>query len=218
MTIRLEVDRQRMDGVAEEIIGRALLAGTRTIRDATRRLEKDFEGLFRGAVPGQAWRVWASKVYPRGDKGSYNPVGEVFANGGARSQGLVSYYTQAGTNRAKDGFWLAYPLPAAGSRGRSRAITPGEWERAHGVRLQFVYKGMAGFAMLVAVGVFAKNNSGTFRAPTAGRLKDRHPSSIPIFLLIPYQRHANSVALEPAVMRAHQYVVESYGRRLKRSA
>ena len=40
--------------------------------------------------------------------------------------------------RSKYGFWLAFPLPAAGKSTRGGRITPGEWERRRGLRLRFV--------------------------------------------------------------------------------
>ena len=53
--------------------------------------------------------------------------------------------------RSKSGFWLAIPTPAAGKSLRGGRVTPGEWERRHGLRLRFVYR-RRGPSLLVVEG------------------------------------------------------------------
>ena len=45
--------------------------------------------------------------------------------------------------RSKDGFWLAIPTLAADKSTKGGRITPGEWERRTGLRLQFIAGGRA---------------------------------------------------------------------------
>jgi hypothetical protein len=71
--------------------------------------------------------------------------------------------------RSKNGFWLAIPLPAAGKSLRGGRITPGEWERRHGLRLRFVYRRI-GSSLLVAEGRLNTKGQGGFHRE-AQRLK-----------------------------------------------
>ncbi len=220
-SIRLEVDRRTAEGAGEAVVGSVLRAGRYSVEDATRRLEKDFEDLTRQAVPGRAWRAWRSEVFPLDGRASYEPVGTVYVNGGRRSQGMMAYWTRPGINRAREGQWLAIPTKAAGSRGRGRDLTPGEWERATGIRLDFVYTGRGKTAFLVARGVAANNGSGALRQSTRLRRqrdvasgRSREEKSVPIFVLIPFQRHANRVGLETAIARAEARLVQDFGARL----
>lgn len=220
MQFRLELTN--VDDVAEALTTEVLAAGTRTVGDATRRLEKDFEALTRETVPGQAWRAWRSTVYPQGGKPAYDPVGTVFLNGGRRTKGMMSYWTQPGVNRATGGGWLAIPLRAAGSTGRSRHLTPRMWEQRTGLSLRIAYPGRnratsAGWALLVTDGVLAKNKSGALKKRTRRRAQQgREKVTRAIFLLIPEQKHANRVSLAAAIQRSERYMAQSFARRIAR--
>lgn len=221
-SIRVELDRRAVESVGEEVVGSVLRAGRASIEDATLQLERDFEELTKQAVPGRAWRAWRSAVFPRSGL-AYDPTGSVYVNGGRRSLGMMAYWTQPGVNRAKNGTWLAIPTEAAGARGRARDLTPGEWERRTGIRLQFVYTGKGKTAFLVAKGLKANNGSGALRSATTLRKRrdaqagrKRAEETVPIFVLIPFQRHANRVALEPAIARAQARLMNDFDARLSR--
>lgn len=222
MTTRvdLDIDGQALDKEVDRVISGALRAGTTAVRVTTRKLEKAFEDTTRAAVPGRLWRAWKSETFPRADIPAYAPTGTVFVNGGLRSQGAVRYWTQPGVNRAKSGFWLAVPLPAAGPRGRARDLTPGEWERRTGTRLIFVYRGAGKPALLVAEGTFSKDGRQVFRTFTAARQRggQRARVTVPIFILIPFQRFANRVALNPVIARHQAVLAREFESRLKRVA
>jgi hypothetical protein len=49
-------------------------------------------------------------------------------------------YAQAAVIRSKRGLFLPIPTPAAGFGDGRRKITPGAWERIHGMWLRFVYR------------------------------------------------------------------------------
>lgn len=213
MSLKLEVDKAALKGASREMVSDMLRAATDTVHVATRLLEKELEALFKGAVKGNAWRVWKSAVYPRSGQPSYNPVGEVFANGKRRSRGMVAYWTQPGVNRAEGGQWLAVPLPAAGANTRGRELTPGEWERRHGVRLQFVYTGRR-YAFLVAEVTKAASGKGVRKLTSRRAAQGREASTVPIFLLIPQQKHANRVSVAAPLRRAHDYIARGIGPRL----
>lgn len=215
MSIELAIDELRLKEVKEGLITEILIAATDATHAATRALEREVEAITRSVVPGNAWRAWKSEVFPRAGRPSYNPVGTLFVNGGSRSRGMMAYWTKPGENRAKDGFWLAIPLPAAGQQTRGRMLTPGEWERRTGMRLQFVYRPGKSYALLVAEGTAASNNSGALRKLTARRAaQGRSSETVPIFVLIPVQRFANRVSLEAPIARAADTMAANFNRRL----
>lgn len=216
MSIRLEIDALRLAGVKEAIISDLLEAGTNAMRTVTRELELELEALTRAAVPGKAWRAWESKVYPVAGR-AYSPVGEITARGGRRTQGMMTFWTQPGINRAANGSWLAIPTKAAGPNNRARAMTPGDWEARTGIRLQFVFKG-GKYAFLVASGAAAKNQSGHLRAFTSGRAaQGRERITVPIFVLIPDQQFGNRVSVDDAVRRAVDRLDSEFSRHLQRA-
>ncbi len=194
-------------------------AGTAMIRESTRALEKRIEGAIRGAVPGRLWRAIASNVYPKGGI-AREPVGSIYVNGGERSRGAIRFFTQPGRIKNDDDFFLAIPLPAAGSRGRDRLLTPGEWERREGVRLRFVYR--RGRPSLLVADSAVLGAKGTFRRVTSVRTKAderrgfaRGATTIPIFVLLPFVPFANSVSIEPLVQQSRDDLVVGWGRAMR---
>lgn len=214
----VKISLENLDQMSREVRGAAYSAGTRAVRLATRQLEQDLEAQTRGAVPGNAWRAWRSSVYPRDDAPAKDPVGEVFANGKRRTKGMLTYWSQPGTNRAAGGGWLAIPLPEAGSTGRSRHLTPREWEARTGLKLTISYpKRSRGWALLVTDGTYAlKRKAGikklTARRAAQGREKVRRA----IFMLIPEQEFANRVSISSAVTRATRRMADELAKGLSR--
>lgn len=211
-----------IEGVAQArdaIERRILRAGTSMIRSSTRSLEKRIEGAIQGAVPGRLWRAIASTVFPRGGY-AREPSGTIYVNGGERSQGAIRFFTQPGRIRNADDFYLAIPLAAAGSRGRDRLLTPGEWERREGVRLRFVYR--RGRPALLVADSAVLSARGTFRRVTTIRTKAdarrgfaRGAATIPIFVLLPFVPFANSVSLEPLIRQSQDDIVIGWGREMR---
>jgi hypothetical protein len=200
--LSIEVDDAEVASVTEEVSKSVQLATTRAVHRATSNLQGELRTLMRRAVPGNAWKMWNVVLYPDRVGHALRPAGEVFANGGRRTQGMVSYWTQPGTNRALSGRWLAVPTKAAGSRGRGRKLTPAEWEQATGVPLIFV-KLRNGTAALIAEGTEAKNGSGVLRRLTSRRAaQGRRKTTTVVFVLIPAQKHANSMNMDAAIQRA----------------
>lgn len=215
--IRLEVDRVELAELEREILTRSLKAGTGAVHAATRRLERELEALTRSAVRGRAWRAWKSQVYPRRGGPAYDPVGMVFANGGSRSVGMLNYWTAPGVNRAKGNTYLAIPLPAALGTTLGRHISPRQWEIRFGTKLRPLFRpGKA--PLLVADGAIGAG--GFVKAERAaakirGGQNVRRLRTVAVFTLLDAQPHANRVAVAPAVQRARDYMVESFGRRLR---
>lgn len=208
------LDAAKLSADTDRLVRQCLSAGTAAVSAVTKRLERRLEEETRAKIPGRLWRAWASRSYPKSGP-ARNPAGEVFVNGSARSRGAMRFWTQPGAIRGKSGQYLAIPLPAAGSRGRDRMLTPGEWERATGVRLRFVYR-PGRPSLLVADGT-ANGGTGVFRPITRARTKAderrgfiRGQQSVPIFVLLPLVKHRNSVAVAPLVQQAERELAAEF--------
>jgi hypothetical protein len=203
------IDGAALDRDVDRAIRAYLTAGTRAIVSTTKALERQLESATKSAVPGRLWRAWASHTYPRSGP-ARDPVGEVYVNGRARSQGAMTFWTQPGEIRGKSGQYLAIPLPAAGSRGRARNLTPGEWERITGKRLRFVYRPGRASLLVLDDGVLS-GKSKVARGNTARRIAaGRASTTIPIFVLLPMVKFRNAVAIAPLVQRAEADLVRNY--------
>ena len=221
--IELSIERTDLDRRSDAIITAMLLEGTRSIHASTKWLERGLEAATQRGVKGKLWRAWRSDAYPSVGRPAYAPEGQVYVNGGKRSKGAMAYWTQPGVNKKASGEWLAIPTPEAGVLGRGRNITPGEWERRNGVRLDFVYGGPGKASRLVAEHVFFGANGIGVRVPTKKRMQNKRyvnqdgtPArlrSVTIFVLVPFQRFANKVAVEPIVRSAEAYLASDYRRR-----
>ena len=200
LTADLVLDAPRLRAERERVVRRVLRAARLSVADNTRGLEKALEAATRDAVPGRLWRAWRSEVYPRSGL-AQQPTGVVFVNGGERSKGAMTFQTRAGRIKSKDGWFLAIPLPAAGSKGRRRDLTPGEWERRTGLRLRFVYRPNRPSLLVLDEAVLSgKRQIG--RANTGRRReKGRGSTTVPIFVLLPQVAFANRFAVEPIVRR-----------------
>jgi len=202
----LIIDGKAFDTASDKLIRAYLSAGTKAVSTTAKKLERRLESATQAAVPGKLWRAWQSSAFPRSGP-ARNPTATVWLKGRAdgRTGGAVSFWTQPGAIRGKRGQYLAVPLPSAGSRGRSRDLTPGEWERRTGQKLRFVYRA-GNYSLLVATGGTTNARTGTFRPLTSGRQRagrgganPLQTSVVPIFVLIPVVRFRNAFAIEPIV-------------------
>lgn len=145
-----------------------------------------------------------SEAYPKG-VGSLNASALIWS----KAKKIVGAFETGVEIRAKNGNWLAIPLPAAGKSGRGGRITPGEWERRNGRRLTFIYRqGRTG--LLVDTGTTLRGGrvmgkDGFSRA--ARGFKNR---TVPIFALVPRVRLQKRLGLYTAADR----LARSMGARL----
>jgi hypothetical protein len=219
------LDGAQLDAASDRLVRRYLTAGADAVRTVTKRLERSLEEQTRSAVPGRLWRAWASNVFPKSGP-AQNPAGSVFVNGkpGGRTAGAMAFWTQPGAIRGKRGQYLAIPLPSAGSRGRARDLTPGEWERANGIKLQFLYR-QGKPSLLVAIGGTTNGRTGTFRPLTGGSRgraaqgrggPDRlNNSVVPIFVLLPVVPFRNAFAIQPTIAAAQAELPQEFFARLR---
>lgn len=166
-------------------IGDAERAVTAGIREATAGLKTDLRGQITGAGLGtRLANTWRGEFYPRSGQ-SIGAAGYVWS----KAPGLVRLYAEGGIIRSKQGLFLAIPTPAARRFGDGRRkITPGAWERIHGMRLRFVYRRgnpsllVADNARLTKRGRAAAN-IGRRQGAAFTRLSGR--TTVPVFILVP---------------------------------
>lgn len=218
--MRTRIKVENLKAVNDEIKTDVLKASKGAIRVATRHLEQDLEAQMRGAVRGNAWRAWASKVYPTGDKLSYNPIGEVYGKGGTRTQGMLSYWSTPGTNRAKKSKYLAVPLKAALGTSLGKKITPRVWESRFKTKLRPLFR-PGKTPLLVADG--ALGSGGFIPAERAAAMRRGGQNvtqrmTVAVFALIDEQPHANRVSVESAKRRAQDRLSTDLAKRIARIA
>lgn len=209
-----EIDGRALSEMTEDMLTEVLTAASKSVGSATRKLEKDLEAQTRAAAPGKAWRAWKSAVYPRGGKPAYAPVGEVFANGGKRSKGMLAYWSLAGTNRAKGNKYLAVPLDAAKGSFSGRDISPRQFQARFGVKLRPLFRS-GKVPLLVADGALTAGGFVPAKKAAAkkrGGQKFRKSGTIAVFALIEEQPHANRVSIGSAVRRARDDMIGSFAR------
>jgi hypothetical protein len=161
-------------------------AVTGGVRAATLGLKTELRGQITNAGLGQRLaNTWRSRNYPEGGEQSLGAAGFVWS----KAPNLIRLYNEGAIIRSKQGLYLAIPTPAAGRFGdRRQKITPGAWERIHGIRLRFIYR-RSGPSLLVADNVRltargrAAANVGRRQGAIYSRLSGR--TTVPLFILVP---------------------------------
>ncbi|QLH38097.1 MAG: hypothetical protein HWD60_02675 [Defluviicoccus sp.] len=143
LTAALQGDLNALLQAEHAAAERAVTAG---VREATQGLKGELRRQITGAGLGRRLaNTWRSQVYPKG-RPSVAAAGYVWS----KAPRLVRLYDEGAVIRSRNGLFLAIPMPAAGQYGDGRQrLTPGAWERIHGVRLRFVYR-RNGPSLLVA--------------------------------------------------------------------
>lgn len=174
----------KVDGDLRAIYGTSLAEGKRAVKRGVSIAGGDVQGDWRGQIAGaglgsRLQRTIRKKVYPEG-RNSLRAAALVWSNAGK----IVDAFERGVTIRSENGFYLAIPLPAAGTRVGGKRITPGLWEKKTGRRLQFVFrKGKP--PLLVDTGTVTRAAP---RVAFGERQRERRGfknRSIPIFVLKP---------------------------------
>lgn len=199
----LEIDRASLIKVQDRQMRRALRACRDAIGVTTRDLERDLEKAVAAAVPGGLYRALKSEVFPKRGKIAREPAGTVFLNGGERTRGAFEFFTRPGRITGADA--LAIPLPAAGSRGRNRFLTPKDWEARTGIKLRLVQRPGRPWLLVADEGTISPR-TGTFRKLSGKRAANyerrgitRGATTTPIFVLMPYVAFANRLSVQPFI-------------------
>jgi hypothetical protein len=115
---------------------RAEYAVTRAVTDASYGLKMNMRRQVLSAGLGRRLaNTWRDAVYPKGTI-STRAAAVVYT----RASKIMEGFDQGTTIRSKDGFWLAIPTPNAPKRIMGKKTTPANFEKARGIRLQFVYR------------------------------------------------------------------------------
>jgi hypothetical protein len=176
-------------GELREVMADELRAAERAVTSGVRAASDGLKTELRGQITGvglgsRLANTWRGEVYPKG-RPSIGAAGYVWS----RASGIVRLYAEGGVIRSRHGLYLAIPLPAAGRFGDNRRkITPGAWERLHGLRLRFVYRRgrpsllVADNARLTKRG-WLTANIGRSKGSAFTRLSGR--TTVPVFVLVP---------------------------------
>ncbi|MDG1116805.1 MAG: DUF6441 family protein [Flavimaricola sp.] len=174
MKIKLDLAPDLVAAMAAEI-----KAGEKAVSTAMRVAGTDLKTSWRGQITGAGLgrrlaNSIRSQTYPKaGD--SLNAAALVWS----QAPVIVSAHDTGPLIRSKSGLWLAIPTAAAGKGTRGGRMTPGEWERRRGLRLQFVYR-KRGPSLLVAEGRLNSRGLGVASRSKTGR----GVATVPIFLLV----------------------------------
>lgn len=155
----------------------AITAG---MRDAAAGLKQDLrEDVVAAGLGERLAKTWRGKTFPETGESA-----EAAAFVWSKAPRIIDAFDRGVTIRSPDGFWLAIPTAAAGTRGlgasgRAARITPGGWERRTGMRLRFVYR-RGRPSLLVADG--ARINS---KGRAAANRRKSGQASVIVFMLVP---------------------------------
>ena len=154
---------------------------------------------------GRLANTWRSEVYPQGGKVSKDAAASVYS----KAPHIVYAYDQGTLIRARNGRYLAVPLPAAQrfiGRNRQR-LTPQLFEKVFGIKLAFVPRGGGKNPLLVARGGFTvRKGSGTIRKLSTRKATKRMGertmlqglAEVPLFVLIPQAQVRKTLNVERA--------------------
>lgn len=180
------------------------VAVTRGIAATSNKIKGAWRDEVRRALGQRLSQAVRSRVYPDKEP-SMDAAGLVYVRPGKGGKGgaaeIVSAHESGSVIRSADGFWLAIPTEEAGTI-RGKKMTPGEWERRTGMRLQFVYRS-GGPSLLVATGRLYKDRLGKGRMLKSGAYGKGSVTSV-IFLLVPQVRLRKRLSLQAKASRLLQ--------------
>lgn len=176
--VKLQIDGD-IDAMMKDEYRAGERAVTATMRAAALSLKETWREQVRSAGLGNRLaNAIRSRAYPQGTD-SLNAAAMVWT----KAPKIISAHESGVVIRARGGHWLAIPTPAAGKSLRGGRVTPAEWERRTGLRLQFIYRGSRP-ALLVAEGRINKRGLAVESRAKSGRGR----VTAPIFILVPQVR------------------------------
>jgi hypothetical protein len=196
-------------GMMEAEILAAEKAVTGGVREVGDWVKTSWRGQVTGAGLGQrlANTIRGLNFPPRGE--SLGAAALVYARPNKKQRSasaadVIDAFDRGVLIRSVNGFYLAIPTAAAGTKGMGRdRITPGGWEKRHGMRLRFVYR--RGRHSLLVADDARFGAGGLARQKRGRRRKDgmlTGAMTIPIFVLIPQVRLKKRLNLEPVARAA----------------
>ncbi|WDU57812.1 DUF6441 family protein [Pseudemcibacter aquimaris] len=202
-----------LEGNLDAYLKKELLMGERAVTKAVRQATSGLKQSMRSQVVASGLgprlaRTWRGDVYPRRGE-SLKAAGLVYT----KAQKIMEGFEEGQVIRAKDGFWLAIPTPNAPKRVMGKRVTPGNLEKARGMRLQFVYR-KRGPSLLVAQNMRASYSRKTgelrgFRKASQRALKTGNGlSSVVMFWLVPQVKLPKLIRFEPEAIKWHSRLPE----------
>jgi hypothetical protein len=176
-------------------------AGARAVTEAVRAeaeaLKLELRSQVTGAgLGGRLANTWRSKLYPEGRE-SLGSAGVVWT----KAPAIIDALERGGVIRGRTG-WLAIPLPAAPRRVLGTRVTPGNLEKAWGIRLRMVYR-RGKPSLLVGELRASRGRRGGFRPPTeTSRRTGRGAVTVPLFVLVPSVKAKKLLSVKEAGDRA----------------
>lgn len=168
---------------------KAARAITRAVSGATASLKSAWRASVAGSLGERMGNAVRSEVYPEG-RDSVNAAGMVFvtpAKPGSLAigaAGIVGAHSSGVLIQARQGVWLAIPLPAAGRAKGGARITPSQWKARTGRELRFVRTG-PGRAVLVADDMRINTKGRAVLDRRKGKLQaKRATTAVPLFALV----------------------------------
>lgn len=171
-------------GNVNDILTSERRAGARSVTRSIGGVTQSIKGAWRGEITGAGLGTRLANTvrgltYPQSGI-SMNAAGLVYT----KASKIVGAFEKGAVIRARDGLWLAVPLPAAMKSGRGGRITPDEWERRTGRALRFVYRpGRA--ALLVDDGRVKRGARTMGRDGFSKAARGFKNRTVPIFALVP---------------------------------
>jgi hypothetical protein len=171
-------------GSVNDILTEERRAGARSVTRAIGGAAQAIKGAWRGEITGaglgtRLGNTVRANVYPQSGI-SMNAAGLVYT----KASHIVGAFERGATIRARNGFWLAIPLPGVMKSGRGGRITPGEWENRTGRRLRFVYR-PGRSALLVDDGQVKRGARVMGRDGFSKAARGFRNRTVPIFALVP---------------------------------
>jgi hypothetical protein len=189
----------------EAEIDLAEMAVTAAVKEATTGLKNKMRAQVTAAGLGtRLARTWRGDAYPQRGR-SLHAAGEVYT----KAEKILSGFEEGTVIRSNDGFWLAIPTPNAPKRVMGQKVTPGNLERARGIRLQFVYR-KHGPSLLVANQMRASYSRKTgelrgFRkASQRARDTGRGLTSVVMFWLVPQVKMPKRIRFDSEAANWHR--------------
>lgn len=204
MKLDVKIDGNLRLSMDEEIrVGK--MAATAAVSGIGAAIKGDWRGQIKGAGLGSRLaNTVRSEVYPKGGI-SLNASSMIWS----KAKTIVGAFETGVEITAKNGNWLAIPLPAAGKSSRGGRITPLEWERRTGRRLTFVYR-RGRTALLIDTGTTLRGARVMGRDGFSRPARGFRNRSVPIFALVPRVRLQKRLGLYASADR----LAQSMGARL----
>lgn len=171
-------------------------AGERAVSGAMRGVAAEVKADWRGQVQ----RAGLGRRLSNAIRGEAYPKGDVSMGAAAliwtKAPKIIGAFEKGAVIRSASGFWLAIPTDAAGKGRYGRRMTPGDWEKRHGMRLRFVYR--RGRTALLVADDARLTKRGQARQKRGRRRKDgilTGAQTVVVFVLVPQARLAKRLDL-----------------------